>query len=73
MMAKLLSVGDELTSGQTVDTNSAYIAQQLAAKGIAVDEHRTVADIEAVIRDAIASIAGIVRSTDCHRGARADR
>jgi nicotinamide-nucleotide amidase len=53
MPAKILSVGDELTSGQTTDTNSAYISRQLGGKGIGVSEHRTVPDDERAIREAI--------------------
>ncbi len=44
MNAVLLSIGDELTSGQTVDTNSAWLARQLAGLGIRVLRHATVAD-----------------------------
>jgi nicotinamide-nucleotide amidase len=57
MNAIILSVGDELVLGQTVDTNSAWISQQLAAVGCGVLAHVTVADdqagIERAIRDAL--------------------
>jgi nicotinamide-nucleotide amidase len=62
MAAKILSVGDELTSGQTVDTNSADVARQLAGKGIAVTELRTVTDDERAIREAI--VTGGLGPTD---------
>lgn len=56
MNAFILSVGDELVLGQTVDTNSAWISQQLAAIGFPVVAHATVGDdqtdIERVIRTA---------------------
>ena len=52
----ILSIGDELVLGQTVDTNSAWISRELAAVGCAVTAHLTVGDdqpaIEAAIRDA---------------------
>lgn len=55
MQAALLSIGDELTLGQTVDTNAAWLAARLARLGIACHEHRTVADdldrVVAAIRD----------------------
>jgi len=55
MNAIILSIGDELILGQSVDTNSAWLSQQLAAVGIDVIEHRTVADdragIAAALRD----------------------
>jgi nicotinamide-nucleotide amidase len=55
MTAIILSIGDELVLGQTVDTNSAWLSQQLAAVGVAVAAHMTVGDdqpgIEQAIRD----------------------
>ena len=57
MKAIILSVGDELVLGQTVDTNSAWISQQLAAVGCDVAAHATVPDdqpsIERAIREAV--------------------
>ncbi len=44
MDAVLLSIGNELTLGETVDTNSAWLAQRLAEIGIGVLRHVTVAD-----------------------------
>jgi len=58
MDAILLSIGDELVLGQTIDTNSAWLSAQLAAVGCAVSAHITVGDdqpgIEQAIREAIA-------------------
>lgn len=53
MKAIVLSVGDELVLGQTVDTNSAWISQQLAAVGVDVHSHATVGDVQADIETAI--------------------
>ena len=57
MRSIILSVGDELVLGQTVDTNSAWMSQQLAAHGCRVVGHQTVADdqpaIEAAILDSV--------------------
>lgn len=57
MNATILSVGDELVLGQTVDTNSAWLSAQLAAVGCSVTAHRTVPDdqpaIERAIRQAV--------------------
>ncbi len=57
MKAIIISIGDELVLGQTVDTNTAWLARQLASIGIAVSMHLTVADdqsaIERVISHAI--------------------
>ena len=44
MNAIIISIGNELTTGQTVDTNSAYLAAGLAEHGIAANEHWTIAD-----------------------------
>jgi nicotinamide-nucleotide amidase len=57
MTAIILSVGDELTLGQTVDTNSAWLSQQLATNGLPVRAHVTVPDDEAAITDAISNAA----------------
>ncbi|MEO6436135.1 MAG: competence/damage-inducible protein A [Tepidisphaeraceae bacterium] len=53
MNAIILSVGDELVLGQTVDTNSAWISQQLAAVGCDVAAHVTVPDNQQLIEQAI--------------------
>lgn len=51
--AIILSIGDELVLGQTVDTNSAWLSQQLATVGVDVLAHMTVADVQHAIEDAI--------------------
>ncbi len=55
MNAHILAIGTELTLGQAVDTNSAWLAQQLAGIGIHTTRHVTVgddlADITAEIRE----------------------
>ena len=43
-VAEVISIGDELTSGQRLDTNSQWISQQLGDLGIRVVYHTTVAD-----------------------------
>jgi nicotinamide-nucleotide amidase len=44
MNAEILSIGDELTSGQRLDTNSQWLSEQLGSLGIRVLFHTTVAD-----------------------------
>lgn len=44
MRAEVISIGDELTSGQRLDTNSQWLSQQLAGVGVTVVYHTTVAD-----------------------------
>ena len=44
MKAEIISVGDELTSGQRLDTNSQIISRRLGDLGIRVAHHTTVGD-----------------------------
>ncbi|HEV3022430.1 MAG TPA: CinA family nicotinamide mononucleotide deamidase-related protein [Pirellulales bacterium] len=44
MIAEIVSIGDELTSGQRLDTNSQWLSQRLGEIGIPVVYHSTVAD-----------------------------
>jgi nicotinamide-nucleotide amidase len=53
MDAIILSIGDELALGQTVDTNSAWLSSQLAAAGCGVAAHITVPDDQPAIERAI--------------------
>src|SRR5215208_294876 len=57
MKAIIISIGDELVLGQTVDTNSAWLSQQLAGIGCVVLAHMTVADDQRAIEDAIRTLA----------------
>lgn len=56
MKAAILSIGDELTLGQNVDTNSAYLAEQLMARSIVTVEHRTISDDRAAIARAVVEL-----------------
>jgi len=49
MIAEILSTGEEIRSGATVDTNSAYIAQKLEQAGICVTRHTCVGDDPAAL------------------------
>jgi len=51
--AIILSIGDELVLGQTVDTNSAHLSARLARRGIGTLYHQTVADDHVTMVDAI--------------------
>jgi competence/damage-inducible protein CinA-like protein len=57
MKAEIIAVGTELLLGQTVDTNSAYMAQQLTTIGVDVHFKSTVGDnlerIKATLRNAL--------------------
>jgi nicotinamide-nucleotide amidase len=58
MRCEILAIGTELLLGQIVDTNSAWIGEQLAASGIDSYEHRAIGDnqarIVAALRDLLA-------------------
>jgi len=59
MQAIIVSIGDELALGQTLDTNSAWISQQLVAVGCDIVAHVTVPDDQAAIQRAIADAANV--------------
>src|SRR5215475_7201844 len=44
MLAEVISIGDELTSGQRLDTNSQWLSMRLGELGVEVRYHTTVAD-----------------------------
>lgn len=44
MKIVILVIGDEIVEGQTLDTNSAYIAKRLTDQGLCIDKVLTVAD-----------------------------
>jgi nicotinamide-nucleotide amidase len=57
MRACIISVGTELVTGQCLDTNAAWLSEQLASVGVEVTEHVTVGDqlqhLAATIRQCI--------------------
>lgn len=61
MPAILLSIGDELTLGQTVDTNAAWLSARLSSLGIGCAEHRTVPDDLDQIAETIQQCAGLAQ------------
>ena len=44
MKAEIISIGSEITSGQNLDTNAQWLSRRLAADGIVVGFHTTIAD-----------------------------
>jgi len=58
MQAVLLSIGDELVLGQTVDANSAWLSARLAEQGITTAYHQTLPDEQSAIAAAIREAAG---------------
>ncbi len=64
MRCEVLAIGTELLLGQIVDTNSAWIGEQLAASGIESYEHRQVGDnlarMVAAIKDLVRGAAALI-------------
>lgn len=57
MRIATLSIGDELTCGQVIDTNAAFIASALLEHGFRVSRHTVVGDFKEDIADALDSLA----------------
>src|ERR1700693_1160423 len=57
MQAEIISVGTELTTGASLDTNSQWLSLELAAIGISVVYHTTVADDQTAIVGVIQTAA----------------
>ncbi len=53
MNAEIISIGDELLIGQTINTNAAWLGEQLAMNGIKVTNAVTISDSESAIRGAL--------------------
>ena len=53
MEAEIITIGDELLIGQTVDTNSAYLGQKLGSIGISISRKTAISDNEKAILQAI--------------------
>lgn len=51
--ASIITIGDELLIGQVIDTNSAWIAQQLNKIGIAIKNRISIGDDEGEIKNAL--------------------
>ena len=66
MKLEVLTIGTELVLGQTVDTNAAELGRALAAAGVEITRHTTVADRPEAIHAALAEAlerAGFVITT----------
>lgn len=54
MRIEIVTIGDELLLGFTIDTNAAYLARELAAVGVEIVRRSTVGDSPGGIADAVA-------------------
>ncbi|AIF68915.1 competence protein ComA [Palaeococcus pacificus DY20341] len=58
MFAEILTIGDELLSGHTIDSNSAFIAQKLTERGYWVKRKTTVGDD---VKEIVAAVSEILQ------------
>lgn len=56
MQAEIITIGDEILIGQTVDTNSAWMGEKLNEFGVDVHQVRSIRDTREAIIDALDSI-----------------
>lgn len=56
--AAIISIGDELTIGQSLDTNSKWLSERLTSIGLSVIEHATVPDDLDLLISTIRRLAG---------------
>lgn len=54
MQAQVISIGTELTTGQALDTNCAWLSDRLISLGVTVTRHTTIADHQSEIATAVA-------------------
>ncbi len=57
LTAEIISQGDEVLTGQTVDTNAAWLSERLTELGFVVRRHTTVGDRAVDIREAVTGVA----------------
>lgn len=66
--AEIISQGDEVLTGQTLDTNAAWLAERLTALGFTVLRHTTVGDRLDDIREAVLAASGRAELCLCTGG-----
>lgn len=67
-LAAILSQGDEVVTGQVVDTNAAWLAERLTELGFDVVEHVAVRDVASEIEHALSRLAERVQVVVCTGG-----
>lgn len=61
MLASIITIGDEILYGRTVDTNSAWMGRALSDIGIRVNDIRSIADDKQDILNALAAVPANVQ------------
>ena len=73
MKAAIITIGDELLIGQTVDTNSAWIGAELSKSGFDVYRITSIHDKKEDILNALNESAGKSRCCAYNRRTRSDK
>lgn len=64
MQVELITIGDELLLGFTIDTNAAFLGRELSALGVSINRHATVGDdpaeITAAVTGALSRADGVI-------------
>ena len=60
MRASILTIGNELLSGKTINTNASWISKKFSSIGVSVNSHLTIADESTRINDTLNLMAIIV-------------
>jgi nicotinamide-nucleotide amidase len=64
MIVEIVTIGDELLLGETIDINAVWLARELGAVGISVVRRTTVGDgaaaIAAAVREALDRTGGVI-------------
>src|SRR4051794_22862809 len=68
MHCEILSTGDEVLTGQIVDTNAAFLSEQLTNLGFDVARHTTVGDDRAALRAAFVELGKEADAVLCTGG-----
>lgn len=58
MQADIITIGDELLIGQTINTNASWIGKELSSQGVKIGRSTTIADTREEILDAIDTALG---------------
>ena len=53
MRASILTIGNELLSGKTINTNASWISKKLSSIGVSVNSHLTIPDDKTRITDTL--------------------
>ena len=53
MRVSVLTIGNELLSGKTINTNASWISKKLSLTGVAVNSHLTIPDDKNKITDTL--------------------